>query len=76
MIFENGAIKMAVQGAARRHFDSLKSALRRLNQNAINPEEYCVYKRILWNRNIKNIFIKLQISTNIMANEVKTPIQN
>ena len=28
------------------------------------------------NRNIKNIFIKLQFSTNIMANEVKTPIQN
>jgi hypothetical protein len=26
------------------------------------------------NRNIKNIFIKLQFSTNIMANEVKTPI--
>ena len=28
------------------------------------------------NRNIKNIFIKPQFSTNIMANEVKTPIQN
>ena len=28
------------------------------------------------NRNIKNIFIKLQFSTNIMANEVKKPIQN
>ena len=28
------------------------------------------------NRNIKNIFIKFQFSTNIMANEVKTPIQN
>jgi hypothetical protein len=28
------------------------------------------------NRNIKNIFIKLQLGTNIMANEVKTPIQN
>ena len=28
------------------------------------------------NQNIKNIFIKLQFSTNIMANEVKTPIQN
>jgi hypothetical protein len=28
------------------------------------------------NRHIKNIFIKLQFSTNIMANEVKTPIQN
>jgi hypothetical protein len=28
------------------------------------------------NRNIKNISIKLQFSTNIMANEVKTPIQN
>jgi hypothetical protein len=25
------------------------------------------------NRNIKNIFNKLQFSTNIMANEVKTP---
>jgi hypothetical protein len=28
------------------------------------------------NRNIKNIFIKLQMDTNIMANQVKTPIQN
>ena len=28
------------------------------------------------NRNIKNIFIKLQLGTNIMANEVKTPIHN
>jgi hypothetical protein len=28
------------------------------------------------NRNIKNIFIMLQMSTNIMANQVKTPIQN
>jgi hypothetical protein len=28
------------------------------------------------NRNIKNIFIKLQTGTNIMANQVKTPIQN
>jgi len=28
------------------------------------------------NRNIKNIFIKLQLGTYIMANEVKTPIQN
>jgi hypothetical protein len=28
------------------------------------------------NRNIKNIFIKLQMGTNIMANQVKTPIQN
>jgi hypothetical protein len=28
------------------------------------------------NRNIKSIFIKLQLSTNIMANEVKIPIQN
>ena len=27
------------------------------------------------NRNIKNIFIKLQIGTNIMANQIKTPIQ-
>ena len=27
-------------------------------------------------RNIKNIFIKLQLGTNIMANEVKTLIQN
>jgi hypothetical protein len=27
------------------------------------------------NRNIKNIFIKLQMGTNIMANQVKTPIQ-
>ena len=26
--------------------------------------------------NIKNIFIKLQFSPNIMVNEVKTPIQN
>jgi hypothetical protein len=25
---------------------------------------------------LKNIFIKLQFSTNIMVNEVKTPIQN
>jgi hypothetical protein len=28
------------------------------------------------NRNIKNIFIKLQMGTNIMANQVKTPKQN
>jgi hypothetical protein len=28
------------------------------------------------NRNIKNIFIKLQMGTNIMANQVKTPVQN
>ena len=28
------------------------------------------------NRNIKNICIKLQLGTNIMANQVKTPIQN
>ena len=28
------------------------------------------------NRNIKNIFIMLQMGTNIMANQVKTPIQN
>ena len=28
------------------------------------------------NRNIKNIFIMLQRGTNIMANRVKTPIQN
>jgi hypothetical protein len=28
------------------------------------------------NRNIKNIFIKLQMGTNIMAYQVKTPIQN
>jgi hypothetical protein len=28
------------------------------------------------NRNIKNIFIKLQMDTNIMVNQVKTPIQN
>ena len=28
------------------------------------------------NRNIKNIFIMLQRGTNIMANQVKTPIQN
>ena len=28
------------------------------------------------NRNIENIFIKLQLGTNIMANEVKTPIQH
>ena len=28
------------------------------------------------NRNIKHIFIMLQIGTNIMANQVKTPIQN
>jgi len=28
------------------------------------------------NRNIKSIFIKLQLGSNIMANEVKTPIQN
>ena len=28
------------------------------------------------NRNIKNIFIKLQLGTNSMANEVKTPVQN
>ena len=28
------------------------------------------------NRKIKNIFIKLQIGTNIMANQVKTQIQN
>jgi hypothetical protein len=27
------------------------------------------------NRNIKNIFIKLQMGTNIMANQIKTPIQ-
>jgi len=27
-------------------------------------------------RNIKNIFIMLQMGTNIMANQVKTPIQN
>jgi hypothetical protein len=27
-------------------------------------------------RNIKNIFIKLQMGANIMANQVKTPIQN
>jgi hypothetical protein len=28
------------------------------------------------NRNIKNIFIKFQLGTNIMAKDVKTPIQN
>ena len=28
------------------------------------------------NRNIKNIFTMLQMGTNIMANKVKTPIQN
>jgi hypothetical protein len=28
------------------------------------------------NRNIKNIFIMLQRGTNIMANQVKTPIQH
>jgi hypothetical protein len=28
------------------------------------------------NRNIKNIFIMLQRGSNIMANKVKTPIQN
>jgi hypothetical protein len=28
------------------------------------------------NRNIKNIFIMLQRGTNIMANQVKTPMQN
>ena len=28
------------------------------------------------NRNIKNIFIMLQRGTNIMANKIKTPIQN
>jgi hypothetical protein len=28
------------------------------------------------NGNIKNIFIMLQMGTNIMANQVKTPIQN
>ena len=28
------------------------------------------------NRNIKNIFIMLQMGTNIMANQVKTPMQN
>jgi len=28
------------------------------------------------NRNIKNIFIILQRGTNIIANQVKTPIQN
>jgi hypothetical protein len=28
------------------------------------------------NRNIKNIFIKLQMCTNSMANQVTTPIQN
>ena len=28
------------------------------------------------NRNIKNTFIKLQMGTNIMANQVKTSIQN
>jgi hypothetical protein len=28
------------------------------------------------NRNIKNIFIRLQMGTNIMANQVKTLIQN
>jgi hypothetical protein len=28
------------------------------------------------NRNIKNIFIKLQMGTNIMVSQVKTPIQN
>jgi hypothetical protein len=28
------------------------------------------------NRNIKNIFIMLQMGTNIMVNQVKTPIQN
>ena len=28
------------------------------------------------NRNIKNIFIMLQRGTNIIANQVKTPIQN
>jgi hypothetical protein len=27
------------------------------------------------NRNIKNIFIMLQRGTNVMANQVKTPIQ-
>jgi hypothetical protein len=27
-------------------------------------------------RKFENIFIKLQLGTNIMANEVKTPIQN
>ena len=28
------------------------------------------------NRNIKDIFIKLQMGTNIMANRIKIPIQN
>ena len=28
------------------------------------------------NRNITNIFINLQMGTNSMANQVKTPIQN
>jgi hypothetical protein len=28
------------------------------------------------NRNIKNIFIMIQRGTNIMANQVKTPIKN
>ena len=28
------------------------------------------------NRNIKNVFIILQMGINIMANQVKTPIQN
>ena len=28
------------------------------------------------NQNIKNIFIKLQMGTNIIANQVNTPIQN
>jgi len=28
------------------------------------------------NRNIKNIFIKLQMGTNIIASQVKTTIQN
>ena len=28
------------------------------------------------NRNIKNIYILLQKGTNIMANQVKTPMQN
>jgi len=28
------------------------------------------------NRNIKNVFIMLQRGTNIMANQIKTPIQN
>ena len=42
-------------------------------QDIANSVKHC-FK--VADRKIKNIFIKLQLGTNIMVNEVKTPIQN